>query len=560
MRRELHEPDGRHHREGPPPQGRNAAETVEEAQRGASLHAVFGLVTASASCNVARVRLPLPLVRVRPQTAFRVALYALVALIATAPAWIVEHPPLQDLPFHVATLRLIHDFHNPAFGFADVYQLNLLRTEYLLYYVVGDVLAYLMGVKAANVGMMCLYLGGMPVAMGALLRALGKDERLCLFVVPLSVNVMFCFGLLPFVFGFPLMLASLAVAVRHFDKPTRKTGVALGVLTLLTFFAHVLPFALFGVACLALFPWTRPRRWIPSAAPLALGLALVAWWVLGSKAGGGALENLKNTHPFAPVDGALQQFLRWSVNVFRDPSDETWFVGLVVLALVALGLSAGDRDAAEPVARGWFLVPVTCIVGYLSLGDMLGDVWMFGQRFAVPALFTTVPLLRMPRGARGLFVTAAALSVALGSTLNVCTHFIKFEREEVGELDDAIALMQPRKHVAGLIYDKGSGVMSDLYAPFLHFVSYYQVEKGGVVQFAYTGFPHWPVQYQDGKYPPPGTVPRLRWEWTPEQVPITELYPYYDYVLTRGSGFNPPPGSFHVAWRGGRWTVWQRAD
>jgi hypothetical protein len=346
--------------------------------------------------------------------------------------------------------------------------------------------------------------------------------------------------------------------VKHFERPTRRTAIVLGVLAVLTFFAHVLPFALFGLGCVVLFPWTRPARWIRSAAPLVPGVLLVAWWVLGSKAGGGAAENLSHMRPFAPLDGALGQAMRWSINVFRDTSDEGWFVALGLVALGALGLSAGDRDGALPVARGWFLVPAACVVAYLSLGDMLGDVWMFGQRFAVPALFTSVPLLRMPRGARGVVVTMAALGVAAGSIVNTCKHFVEFEREEVGALDDAIAAMQPRKRVAGLIYDKSSFVMSDLYAPFLHFVSYYQVDKGGLVQFAYTGFPHWPVQYRPEHFPPPGAVPRLRWEWTPEQVPIGELYPYYDYVLTRGAGFNPPPGTFHVAWREGKWAVWAR--
>lgn len=496
----------------------------------------------------------LPQVRVTPRALFYLAL----AVLATAPAWIVEHPPLQDLPFHVTTLRQVHDAHNPAYGFAGVYRVDLLHTEYLLYYLAGDILAYVIGVKAASVGMICLYLGGLPIAMGALLRALGRDERLAIFAVPLGVNVMFCFGLLPFVFGFPLMLLSLAAAVKHFEKPSRRSGVVLGVLTVLTFYAHVLPFALFGVGCIALFPWSRPRRWVAAAAPLVPGVLLVGWWVLGSKAGGGAASNLKAMHPFAPVDSAIQQALRWSIDVFHDTSDESWFVLLALVALAAVGLSAGDRDRALPVARGWFIVPATCVLGYLSLGDMLGDVWMFGQRFAVPALLTSVPLLRMPRGGRGVLVTAVALAVTVGSTVNVCKHFIQFEREEVGELDDAIARMEPRKHVAGLIYDKRSAVMADGYAPFLHFVSYYQAEKGGVVQFAYTGFPHWPVQYQPGMFPPPGTLPRLRWEWTPEQVPISELYPYYDYVLTRGAGFNPPPGTFHLAWRGGRWAVWAR--
>jgi hypothetical protein len=244
-------------------------------------------------------------VRVTPRALF----YLAVAVLATAPAWIVEHPPLQDFPFHAATLRLVHSFHDPAYGFADVYGLELLHTEYLLYYVLGDLLGYVIGVKAANVGMMCLYLGALPIAMGVLLRALGRDERLCLFAVPLGVNFMFCMGLLPFVFGFPLMLFALAAAVRHFEKPTRRTGIVLGVLTVLTFYAHVLPFALFGVGCLALFPWTRPRRWIAAAAPLVPGVLLVGWWVLGSKAGGGAATNLKSMEPFAPLDSALQQAL-----------------------------------------------------------------------------------------------------------------------------------------------------------------------------------------------------------------------------------------------------------
>jgi hypothetical protein len=496
----------------------------------------------------------LPRFRVRPTT----VLILFAAVLATAPAWIVEHPPLQDMPFHIATLRLIHDHGNPAFGFADTYRLALFETEYLLYYVVGDVLAFFLGVKAASVGMVCLYLAGMPLGMMALLRAMRRDERLAIFAAPLGVNVMFCMGLLPFVFGFPLMLGALALAVRHFERPTLKSGIALGVAAMLVFFAHVLPFALFGVGCIALFPWSRPWRWLASGAPLAAGLALVAWWILGSKAGGGALHNLKDMKPWALPADALAQFPAWTTNVFRDESDEKWAIALGFVALAAVSLAAGDRSDPNARGRGWFLVPVICAAAYLSLSGMLGDVWMFAQRFAVPALFTCIPLLRMPRGLRGWAVTGAALAVTVGSTVNICKHFIQWEREEVGDFDDAIASMEPRAHVAGLIFDKKSAIMADLFNSFLHFVSYYQVEKGGVVQFAYTGFPHWPVQYLPGKYPPPGTPPRLRWEWTPESVPISELYPYYDYVIERGNGFRPPQGTFHVSYKGWRWIVWER--
>jgi hypothetical protein len=275
--------------------------------------------------------------------------------------------------------------------------------------------------------------------------------------------------------------------------------------------------------------------------------------VLGSKAGGNAVGDIRGHEPF------VHDFLHWTVDVFRDDSDETWFEALGLVALAALGLSIGERDRGEPMARGLFLVPIACVLAYFTLQGKLGEVWLYGQRFAFLALLTLVPLLRMPGGGRGTMVTALAVGVCVGSTVNVCKHFIQFEREEVGDLDEALATMEPRAHVAGLIFDRGSRTMSDTFVPFLHFVSYYQAEKGGVVQFAYTGFPHWPVQYQDGKYPPE-TYPRLRlrWEWTPEQVGMNELYPYYDYVLARGSGFNPPPGKYHVAFHGGRWTVYAR--
>jgi hypothetical protein len=125
--------------------------------------------------------------RVRPSTLAYVAL----AVLATAPAWIVRYPPLQDLPFHLSTLRVVHSYSDPAFGFRDDFFLNLTGTQYALYYVAGSILAYLVGVANASVALMCLYLGGTVLAVRALLAALGKDERLTIFVIPLLVNVMF---------------------------------------------------------------------------------------------------------------------------------------------------------------------------------------------------------------------------------------------------------------------------------------------------------------------------------------------------------------------------------
>ena len=202
-------------------------------------------------------------------------------------------------------------------------------------------------------------------------------------------------------------------------------------------------------------------------------------------------------------------------------------------------------------------LPLTCLVLYFTTGQSRGPVWLFSQRFAILGLMTAVPLLRIPSGWRGTMVSAGALFVGLASTANTCKHFIQFQLEEVGDIDDAIASMAPGKKVAALIYDKFSNVTN--WAPFLHFGNYYQVEKGGVVQFSYAGFAHWPFTYKPGHFPPPGTLPRTRWEWTPEQVSMDELFPYYDYVLARGPGFRPTPGTYHIKFHGDRWEVWEKS-
>jgi hypothetical protein len=481
-----------------------------------------------------------------------------VAIFATAPAWIVRYPPLQDLPFHVSTLREIHSYGDPAYGFRDDFFLNLTGTQYALYYVVGSALAYVLGVANASVALICLYLGGTVLAIRALLQAVGKDERLCLFVIPLLVNVMFLYGLLPFVCALPLMFAGLALSVRYFERPSRGRGLALGIVGVALFYAHVVPYALFGIGFAALFPWTQPRKWLAAAAPAVPSLAAVLWWVVLSPQGKESAGALGDALKHAPLVESMSRVATWSCDVFRDSSDEWHYLALGVVALLAAGLSQGDRDRAKPAARALVAIPIACVVLFFSTGSLLGDVWLFSERFPVPGLMSLVPLLRMPGGARGWLVTALAATVGLSSTINTCKHFVAFQLQEVGDFDAALDRMEPRKHVAALIYDKGSTIVNDV--PFMHFGSYYQARQGGIVQFSNSGALYWPVRFKPGHFPPPGTRPRLRWEWTPEQVPIQELYPYYDYVLTRGYGFSPPPGTFHLAWRGDHWSLYARDE
>jgi hypothetical protein len=472
--------------------------------------------------------------------------------------WIVKHPPLQDLPFHLSTIRIIKSLHDPAYGFDQDFVLTLGRTQYVLYYLLGAALAVFVGVFAANVLLVSSYLGGTVLALRALLRALGRDERLCLLVVPLLYNVMFTYGLFPFLLGVPIMLWALATAVAHFERPSVKSGALMSGLALALFYSHIFPFGVFCMGLAALFPWTKPSRWAASAAPAVPAVLVLFWWTTFTTAGvlarGAATDNAAD--PRRTLDAAIVDLPNWFTNILRDTSDEVILIALALVVVMALGLSWGDRDQNKPGVRGYVLLPLACVVLYFMLPESHGYIWIIAQRFPILFAMLAIPLLRMPKGVRGVLVTSAAACVALACVVNVCKHFIRYEIDEVGDIEGAIASMEPKRRVCALIYDKGSSIMQNL--PFMHFGSYYQAEKGGVVMFTYAGYAHWPVDFQPGKYPPPGRPARLRWEWTPEGVPMSEIYPYYDYVLTRGSGFHPGPGTYHAKWRGDSWTVWEK--
>ncbi|HEY2517303.1 MAG TPA: hypothetical protein VGI39_40800, partial [Polyangiaceae bacterium] len=489
-----------------------------------------------------------------PRPSLSTLFFVALAVLATAPAWIVRYPPLEDMPCHVAAMRVIHSLHDPAFGLEPHFQLTFGNTQYVFYYVLGSFLTYFIGITAANVALVCIYLGGTPLAVRDLCRAIGKDERLAIFVVPMLVNVMFEFGLLPFMFAVPIMFWALAAAVRWFDElggarrpeVLRRHGIVVGVVTFILFYSHIFPFALFGIGYAMFFPWRRPRDWVRAALPVIPTLLVVVWWFFFTAPGKIAQGAIDSKDAIAPLDQAIHNVNQWTLDIFKDTTDEAWTLGLLFSIVLAWGLAQGDRDSTRWEARALVVLPLFCFVLYFTTGESRGPVWLFAQRFPILFLMTMVPLLRFPRGARGVLATGVALFVAVGSIVNVCKHYVRFQLEEVGDIDGAIDQIPAGQKVAALIFDKHSNIVN--WAPFLHFGSFYQASKGGVLEFTYAGYKHWPFTFKSGKFPPqpdlpPDSAARLRWEWTPESIPVRgELYPYYDYILARGAGFRPPPG------------------
>ncbi len=482
-------------------------------------------------------------------------LFVALALLASAPAWIVRYPPLQDLPDHLATIRVLHSLHDPAFGFEADLTASFRQTPYMAYYVLVDVLAYALGVRGANVLMMSASLAGTPLAAAAFLRATGRDPRGAILTIPLLYNAMWMLGLLPFVFGIALFFAALAAAAIHLERPTRRSAIAFGGVALLLLVTHLVPFALFGLGLVTLLPWRDPKRATQSALPVTPALALAGWYTLFTRTGD-VLREGANT-PAPPPAAILGRAYSWSTNVLVGSADEWVFVAFVLVVFTAFALGGARREPRR--GRLFFVVPMACFLAMFLTPDGRGSIMLLSQRFPILCLFALVPCVPWPEGKRsGLALTAAATAVAVASTVTVAASFVAVAARELGDFDEALAVMEPRKHVAGLVFDMDSKIVRS--AAFVQFVSYYQLEKGGVVAYSSFGKEHNPVGFRPGREPPTGAPPAL--DLIPTHVTIAQLYPYFDYVLVRGGSdeFRPPPGTYRVAWRGARWTVWARVD
>jgi hypothetical protein len=266
---------------------------------------------------------------------------------------------------------------------------------------------------------------------------------------------------------------------------------------------------------------------------------------------------------FEPWRSALSQLPRWLTDVLAGDADR-WLLW-ASLALLALAMGLGVVTAAivkrhrlDALGRSLglrlMLLAPTCAVAYFVSPTGYDWIWPIAPRFPLLAVVFAVLLVApLPRPA----ATALAVCAAIVSAAHfhfVGSAFAAFQREEVGAFDDALEAIPPKSRVVGLIFDRGSRHVA--FSPFIHYVAYYQAQRGGAVMFTFADFPQSPFSFREADRPP--RVPP-RWEWLPQRVRLPDLA-WYEYVLVRGGPGRIARARDHYVplHRSARWSVWKR--
>lgn len=497
------------------------------------------------------------------------AVFAFVAVYATLPLWVVEHPAIQDLPQHMAAIRVLGSYGDPDLAFAQYFTVDLTRTQYLAYYLAAIVLSWPFGVLAANKLLITASIVGTPYAMRSLLRALGGDERLALFVVPLTWNAHLILGFMNFVGAIPLALVGLALAVRLRAQWSRRRAVLLAVVAIVCFYTHVVPFAFLGLGAALVAiggGWMETaRRWLPLA-PSAV--AALVWTrlspagesTLSAASGGGA----RGQAVFVPAMQAVHEMPGWLTDVLHAELDDHLLIGFAIALLLAAvsGVGGGTTQPLDPPAprsarlRIALLSPLAALLYFVTPASY-DWIWPINARFPLLAIVFAIVALPRQRGIVGAITLAAMVTIGVASSAEVQRAFVAFEEEEVGALDEAIAAMPHGARVAGLVFDRGSRHVK--FSPFIHSVAWAQAENGGAVMFTFADFPQSPFTFREERRPP---RVQPRWEWLPQQVDPARDLAWYDYVLVRGGPgrIASQPHAFERIFTNGPWSVWRRVS
>lgn len=409
--------------------------------------------------------------------------WVLVIVVSLVP-WSAQHLPLVDLPQHAAQVRMLRD----SLSGNHLLALNWL-TPYLIPYAALYVFSLVLPIWAS----IALLLQISFLAYSYWTYRLTEEWQSCsamLWMLPAGYfGFSWKWGFVPWMAAAPMVLWFIFES-HKWTSATEVTCRRLLAIGVMLFFSHGYAFVVglaVGIAMVGA-SWLRGSR--GKLGPF-VGLIIlpVAYWLLLKL--GGDPANL----PESPLWGNLATRL---IGLVVYPFGYIEDLPLAVLALPLVGgvYAVGAKrhqnsSTAILVATSfmalWFLVPshyqkTSALFERLSIFLLPCVIWIHkkqdSRNSAGPALLLAVSLV------------VAGVQVYRNLQFTV-------ESRDANTVIDAIPA---GSRVFALMYDRGSNAAfgADTY---LHYAQWYQVEKGGLVEFSFAGSIAQPVRFRRDHYP-----------------------------------------------------------
>jgi hypothetical protein len=429
-------------------------------------------------------------------------LFALVLFVLAAwPLLLVELPPFQDLPNHLATAHIVaHPALYPQYAFNGFFRSNSLLTLWLSAFggrgLTGAARAFVAFVLALNAVALPLFVlrfagrGALAVAM--------------LFAWPLVHSFAVSMGFLNFAAAFALSLILLMLIDRQRESPSLRSGLGIGAVAGLVWYAHPFPLAVVG-ALVALHVVSRPNRRARIGAFLTMQLPLAPAGFLSLLVARQHLVKAEHAPTFASAPFTYLNPWELAEHLWLDVSGALtrWGSMTIVPALLLFYF------ACRPIEEGRQGRPERPLLSrnalailaaaYLALPVMLSN-WNYLNCRLVPFLWAGLAL-RLPRTLpRPIVVLLAACALSFSAVLGV--DYVRLDRDRA-EFTAGIEAVPARATLLPLLFKQGK--TSDFTASLTHAWGYYTVAKDTSAPLVFAVERSYPITYRE--FPPRALIP-----------------------------------------------------
>jgi hypothetical protein len=422
--------------------------------------------------------------------------FVALTLFVTAawPLLLVDLPPFQDLPNHVATAHIIaHPDVYPQFAFNGFFKSNSLLTLWL--HLFGG-----RGLLAATRVFTAIVLATSALALPLfVLHFCGRRRMLVasLFVWPLVHGFFVSMGMLNFSFSFALSLILLTVLDRQRERPTAWRALTIAALAGVLWYAHPFPLAIAG-ALVALDVVRRPTWRGRITAGVALLLPLAPAGLLSLVAAQHHLVKVERSSAAAATFSYLNP---WEIaaHLWLDASGALTRLGSMTLVPALLLPVFAWKQRRE--ARAFFSTAAMAALAaaYVGLPEMLSN-WSYFHCRLVPFLWAGLAVrlpATLPRPIAGLLAACA-----LSSSVVMGVDYVRLDRDRAA-FTAGLDAVPARATLLPLMFQHAR--TSDFTASLTHAWGYYTIAKDTSAPLVFGVERSYPITYRD--FPPRALIP-----------------------------------------------------
>ena len=419
---------------------------------------------------------------------------AVLFALAAWPLLLVQLPPFQDLPNHVATAHIVaHPELYPQFTFNGLFKSNCLLTLWFCllggHGLFGAARAFTALVLAANALALPLF-----VVHFAGRRALPVAT---LFMWPLVHSFTVSMGFLNFTVAFALSLILLTVLDRQRERPTLVRGLGITAFSGVVWYAHPFPLAVLG-AMVALHAATRPTRRERIAASVALLLPLVPAGILSLVS---AQQHLVKAEHSSAAAASYMYLNPWEIlsHLWLDVSGAftRWGSMTIVPTLLLPFFAWAQRRAPRPFFSATAMAVFA--VAYVGLPHMMSN-WFYLNTRLVPFLWAGL-ILRLPTTLpRPVAILLAACALSFSAVQGV--DYVRLDRD-TAEFNAGINAVPEGATLLPLLFKHSK--TSYFTASLSHAWASYVIAKNTSAPLVFGVERSYPITYRD--FPPRKLIP-----------------------------------------------------